>query len=201
MQMRPSLPSRTVPSAQLPADVAIHNPPLGNAWIKKPAAPQQESTAATPALSHAEQEMGARITVLEEKFELFSRQPASAAVTPTANLAPAFVFASAPVPQSPTAIETQLRIGLQDATAVIQFQAARWDTELERVAVREKEREKERAELRALLASKIKENEKLKAALPITVYDPTEFGPRAQLTIRQQEQPPPRRRKWSSRSR
>ena len=102
------------------------------------------------------------------------------------------MFASAPVPQSPTAIETQLRIGLQEATAVIQFQAARWDTELERVAVREKEREKEMAELRALLASKIKENEQLKAALPIAVYDPTEFGPRAQLTIRQQleGQPP-----------
>jgi hypothetical protein len=50
-------------------------------------------------------------------------------------------------------------------------------------------REKEMAELRALLASQIKENEKLKAAPPRTVYDPAEYGPRAHLTIRQQEQP------------
>ena len=189
MQTRPSLPSRTVPSAQLPAVVEIHNLPLGNAWSKKPAAPQQEPTAAAPAPSHAEQEMGARISVLEEKFELFSRQPAPAAATPAA-MAPAFVFASPSVPQPPTAIETQLRKALEEAMAVTKFQAARWDTEFERRTVREKKQEEEMAELRALLASKIKENEELKAAPPKTVHDPTQYGPRAQLTIRQQEQPP-----------
>ena len=200
-QTRPSLPSRTVPSAQLPADVTIHNRTLGNAWSKKPAALQQESTAAAPVPSHAEQqEMGARISVLEEKFELFSRQSAPAAAPPAATPAPAFVFASPPVPQPPTAIESQLRIALQEAKAVTDFQAARWDTELEKMAVREKKKEEEMVELRALLASKIKENEQLKAAIPQTVYDPALFGPRAQLTIRQQEQPP-RRRKWFSRSR
>ncbi len=136
--------------------------------------------------SGAAEEMGARITVLEAKIELLLRPPAHAAVTPAAAPAPAFVFTSPQVPQSPTAIETQLRNGLQEAKAVIQFQAARWATELEKLAVREKEM----AELRALLAIKLKENEKLKAALPITVYDPTEFGPRAQLTSRQQEQSP-----------
>ena len=139
-QTRPSLPSRTVPSAQLPADVTIHNRTLGNAWSKKPAALQQESTAAAPVPSHAEQEMGARISVLEEKFELFSRQSAPAAAPPAATPAPAFVFASPPVPQPPTAIESQLRIALQEAKAVTDFQAARWDTELEKMAVREKKR-------------------------------------------------------------
>jgi hypothetical protein len=190
-QTRPSLPSRTVPSAQLPADVTIHNRTLGNAWSKKPAALQQESTAAAPVPSHAEQqEMGARISVLEEKFELFSRQSAPAAAPPAATPAPAFVFASPPVPQPPTAIESQLRIALQEAKAVTDFQAARWDTELEKMAVREKKKEEEMAELRALLASKIKENEQLRAAIPQSVYNPAQFGPRAQLTIRQQEQPP-----------
>ena len=58
------------------------------------------------------------------------------------------------------------------------------------MTVREKKQEEEMAELRALLASKIKENEELKAAPPKTVHDPTQYGPRAQLTIRQQEQPP-----------
>ena len=94
------------------------------------------------------------------------------------------------MPQPPTAIESQLRIALQEAKAVTDFQAARWDTELEKMAVREKKKEEEMAELRALLASKIKENEQLKAAIPQTVYDPALFGPRAQLTIKQQEQPP-----------
>ena len=141
-QTRPSLPGRTVPSAQLPAVVAIHNRPLGNAWPKKPAAPQQEATTAAPVPSHAEQEMGARISVLEEKFELFSRQSAPAAAPPAATPAPAFVFASPPVPQPPTAIESQLRIALQEAKAVTDFQAARWDTELEKMAVREKKKER-----------------------------------------------------------
>jgi hypothetical protein len=190
MQTRPPLPSRAAPSAQLPANVDIHCPPLGNAWTKKPAAPQQESMVAAPMPSHAEQRMGARISVLEEKFELFSRQSAPAAAPPAATPAPAFVFASPPVPQPPTAIESQLRIALQEAKAVTDFQAARWDTELEKMAVREKKKEEEMAELRALLASKIKENEQLKAAIPQTVYDPAVFGPRAQLTIKQQEQPP-----------
>ena len=72
MQTRPSLPSRTITSAQLPASVEIHNV-TRNAWSKQPAAPQQEMTSAAPVPSQAEQEMGARITVLEEKLELFSR--------------------------------------------------------------------------------------------------------------------------------